>query len=216
MDPSALPASQGRTPLDLAEVFAFLIVMLGPLKLLGPFALATQALSKPERRRLALEATAVSTIAVLAGGFVGRELLVKWHVSLPALMLGAGLVFLLVALRLVLNQYEPQAPPPSGPPTKPNGLRFAFPHVVTPYGIAAVIIFMTTGDSRRTLGLIVLIVAIMLLNLLAMLFVRPILRTLGLPLQVLAAVLGVVQIALAVQIILTALRAANVIAAPAP
>jgi multiple antibiotic resistance protein len=66
-------------------------------------------------------------------------------------------------------------------------------------------------------GVIVgLLLAVMLLNLLAMLFATPVLRWLGMPLMVLGTVLGVVQAALGLNIMLVTLRALGVIAgAPA-
>ena len=208
METSAVPAAS--TQLGLAQIFTLFFLMIGPLKLIGPFARATQEMSGPERNRFALQAITISTLAVLVGGFLGVQLIAKWNVTLQALTLAAGLVFLLVALRMVLHQYEPPAPPPE-PASKPNSLQFSFPNVVTPYGIAAVIVVMMIAGDR--LGMIVgLILAVMVLDLLAMLFARPILGALGLPLQVLGAVLGIAQVALAIQIILNALRAANVIA----
>lgn len=212
MDPSAVPSSP--SPLGMAEIFTFLFLMVGPLKLIGPFARVTREMSGPERNRFAFQAFAISTIAVVAGGFVGAKLIAKWNVTMPALTLAGGLVFLLVALRMVLHQYEAAPPPPSEPSAKPTSLQFSFPNVVTPYGIAAVIIFMMIG-GERLVPILGLILTVMGLNLLAMLFARPILGTLGLPLQVLGAVLGIAQVALAVQIILNALRAAGIIPTPA-
>jgi multiple antibiotic resistance protein len=54
----------------------------------------------------------------------------------------------------------------------------------------------------------------MALNLLAMVYVRPLLRVLAVPLQAVGAVLGVMQVALALQFMLTALRGLGVIGLP--
>jgi len=92
-------------------------------------------------------------------------------------------------------------------------LRLTFPLVVTPYGIAALIALLTGSDDPTTVKEIyIVLVAIMVLNLLAMLFIRQIMRGVTLLiLQVLGAVLGVLQVGLAVQIIIRGLRELQVI-----
>jgi multiple antibiotic resistance protein len=87
-------------------------------------------------------------------------------------------------------------------------LRVAFPMVVTPYGIAALIaLFVNSPDAARTAAILAILVGIMVLNLLAMLYVRRILAGVAiLILQIVGAVLGVLQVALAVQFILRGLH----------
>jgi small neutral amino acid transporter SnatA (MarC family) len=41
---------------------------------------------------------------------IGCAVLAKWHVSIPALQITAGLAFFLVAIRHVLEPYEPAHP----------------------------------------------------------------------------------------------------------
>ncbi len=73
----------------------------------------------------------------------------------------------------------------------------AFPTIVTPYGIAAVIVFMALmPDMKGRLMIGAVVLGIMLLNLVFMLVNRYIFKFLALVLPVLAAVLGVVQVAL--------------------
>jgi multiple antibiotic resistance protein len=88
----------------------------------------------------------------------------------------------------------------------------AFPVIVTPYGIAALIVFLSFApdvESQIQIGLIV--VAILALDLLVMLFARKLLTTLGIFLAILGAVLAVVQVALGLQIIHNSLRALNIL-----
>ena len=51
----------------------------------------------------------------------------------------------------------------------------------------------------------------MLLNLVAMLFARPILEYLGMPLQIVGIVLGIIQVALGLQVIVIGLRGLGVV-----
>jgi multiple antibiotic resistance protein len=85
--------------------------------------------------------------------------------------------------------------------------------LLTPYGIAAVIALLASSpDSARTAMIVGFVFVVMLLNLLAMLFARRILvGPMVIVLQVLGAVLAVLQVALAVQIILMGLRSLGVL-----
>jgi len=135
------------------------------------------------------------------------------------LALTGGLVLFLVALQGLLESFNPR--PREARATTPAmhlaATPLAYPIIVTPSGVAAVIIYMTLAQGLMAKGVIVgLLLAVMLLNLLAMLFATPVLRWLGMPLMVLGTVLGVVQAALGLNIMLVTLRALGVIAgAPA-
>ncbi len=88
----------------------------------------------------------------------------------------------------------------------------AYPIIVTPQGIAAVIVFATLAPNLEARLMIYgQLAAIMALDLLAMLFARVILRWLSTPLQVLGTVLSIVQVALGLQIIISGLRSLGVI-----
>src|SRR5580765_1644541 len=97
------------------ETFTFLFVMLGPLKLLGPFVQRTRGLDDATVRQIAFWAFLIATAGIIAGGLIGCAVLAKWHVSIPALQITAGIVFFLVALRHVLEPYEPVYPPAPEP-----------------------------------------------------------------------------------------------------
>src|SRR5262245_35962936 len=204
--------------LGAGELFTLFFVTLGPIKLLGPFARATAALSDAELRAMALRTAALAVVIAIAGGFLGRAMLASWMLPVFTLRLTTGLILFVVAFRLVMQPYDAPAPnsPPGAPQERPTAMTLVFPMVLTPYGIAAVIVLLAISHGSERSGLIVaVLVAVMLLNLLAMAFVRPILATGAPVLQAVGAVLGVLQVALAVQIILTALRGLGVLPSPA-
>ena len=192
-------------------------VTLGPLKLLGPFAQRTRELDEAALRRTALRVFVVALLAVIVGGLVGRAMLARFHVSQPALLITIGIIFFLVALKLVLEQYAAEREAPAPLPAAPMAatLALTFPLVVTPYGIAAVILLIATAaDRSRLLTIFVIAAVVMLVNLLAMLFVRQIMRGFVVfILQVLGAVLGVLQVALAVHIVIRGLQLLGVLEA---
>jgi multiple antibiotic resistance protein len=203
--------------IDPSAIFTGFFVTLGPLKTLAPFAQRTRDVSPSAVRQIAFWAFIVATVGGVSGGLIGRALLTKWHVSLPALMLTGGIVFFVVALRQLLEQYEPPHPLAAAEPLPASPLaaacRLVFPIVLTPYGIAAVIALLASSeDTARTVLILGLLTLVMCLDLLAMLFARVILRGFAIIiLQVLGAVLAVLQVALSVEFMLLGLRSLGVI-----
>jgi len=201
------------------EIFTLLFVTLGPFKVLGPSAARTRNLDAPALRGLAFRVFAFSMVAVGAAGWFGRSLALKWQISIPALTLTAGIVFFLVALRAVLEQYEETHEHALAPlPEKPlaAALQITFPMIVTPYGVAGLIVFLAaTSDLVRQETVWAIVAAVMVLNLTAMLCARVFMRGPQLFFfRILGAVLGVLQVALAMEIMLHALQELGVLSAP--
>ena len=197
-------------PLSAGQIFTFLFLMLGPIKMIGPFAKMTQGADIGLARRIALRAILFSIFALLLAVLVGESFLRRFNMPLPVLALAGGIVLFLVALQAVLEQFTPPARDQGqvAAPTLSAAITpIAFPTIVTPYGIAALIIFAALSpDWQEELVLGVILLGIMLLNLATMLLARYILRFLGVFLQILGAVLGIIQVALGLQIILNSLR----------
>ena len=200
--------------LDLAGVFTLFFIMLGPLKLLGPYAQSTVGLAPEQNRRLALKVIALATVSAVLGGFMGAGMLEKWHVTTDVLQIAGGLIFLLVALKSVMQQYAPAAGAPQQAAAPPTAAGLVFPMVLTPYGIAALILLLSLStDITRTLWIVAIVLGVMLLNLLAMIYVRAILPRFALFLRILGAILGVLQVALALQIMVVGLNGLGILSA---
>ena len=92
-------------------------------------------------------------------------------------------------------------------------MQLTFPTVVTPYGIAALIVLLASShDTSRTTSILAVLIGVMLLNLLAMLFARQIMGgMLAVALKVLGAVLGVLQVGLATEMFIRGLRQLGVL-----
>jgi len=202
--------------IGLGEIFILFFVTLGPLKLLGPFELQTHDLDPAALRAIAVRTFGIGLVAVVVGGYLGTVLAAKWLISEPAILIATGIIFFLVAIPLVMAPYQPvhAAPPPLPREPLAASLRLTFPLVVTPYGIAALIALLSVaGDPTMIVGIYVILVVVMVLDLLAMLYIRQIMRgPVLLILQVVGAVLGVLQVALAVQIIIRGLKGLHVLA----
>lgn len=203
----------------VGQIFTFLFLMLGPFKVIGPFARMTAGAETALARKIALLGTLFASIALLTAAVLGELILNSYGIPVPVLALAAGLILFLVALINILHQFNTEAdggataPDPAQPPQINMAMApLAFPTIVTPYGIAALVVFMALSpglENQLTIGAIVL--AIMLLNLAVMLAARYILPVLGVVLTIIGAVLGVVQVALGLQIINNSLRALGVL-----
>jgi multiple antibiotic resistance protein len=93
---------------------------------------------------------------------------------------------------------------PTGKPTMLTAMPLAFPGIITPYGVAVFILLLSAAEPGRPIALFGVFMAVMVLDLLAMLYARPIVKYCLGPLIVLNSVLGVLQVALAVQMLIIA------------
>lgn len=194
------------------QLFTFLFLMLGPFKIVGPFAKITKNATPAFSRQIAIRATIYSTFALLIAGLLGQRVLGNYGIPIPILALSGGIILFLVALLNIIKQFEPPhadkidfvAEPTMAMAMNP----LAFPAIVTPYGIAAVIVFLSIApDINYKLTVAGVILGIMILNLVVMLLTRFIFKPLALVLGLLGAVLGVVQVALGLLIIINQIKA---------
>lgn len=199
-------------PVPLALIFSLTFLMLGPIKIVGPFAKITHGADPALVRNLAVRAIIFASLALLVAAFAGEAFLRSYTIPIPVLVLAAGIVLFLVALMGILQQFSPPAHPGGDPaPTPTLGMAItpiAFPTIVTPYGVAAFIVFLALSpDNETKLKIGAILLAVMVLNLVAMLLARSILRVMGLVLQILGAVLGIIQVAIGLDLIVTAVKA---------
>jgi small neutral amino acid transporter SnatA (MarC family) len=140
----SLPAARTISP---GEMFTFFFLMLGPLKILGPFVqLAGQGDTQFARR-----------LALLFAAVIGERSMRQYHVSEPVLAIAAGIILFLVALKTIMEQFRSTVPAPQQNLEPSLGLAIsplAFPTIVTPYGVAAVIICMALTPDFLTKGAI--------------------------------------------------------------
>jgi multiple antibiotic resistance protein len=195
-----------------SQIFFLLFIMLGPFKILGPLAKITRGATPGLIRTICFRAILYATIILLLAAVLGDKMLANFGISLPILTLAGGVILFLVALLNVLKQFETPdfspAPEAAPPPLRVAMNPLAFPIIVTPYGIAAVIVFMgLSPDMKGKLMVVYMVLAIMAINLIFMLVNRYIFKVLAVILPLLGAILGLVQVALGLKIIYTALKA---------
>ncbi len=192
------------------QIFTFLFLMLGPFKIIAPFAKMTSNATPELTRQIAIRAILFSSIALLLAAILGENILSKYGIPVPVLSMSGGIILFLVALLNVIKQFGTLEKHDENVPAPTLNMAMsplAFPTIVTPYGIAAVIVFLALSPDLNTkliVGAIVL--GIMLLNLAVMLITRKIFKPLMFVLAILGAILGVVQVALGVLIIFNSIK----------
>lgn len=192
------------------QAFTFLFLMLGPFKIIGPFAQITRGADPVFIRQIAIRSILFSSIALLMAAFLGQTIMSRYGIPMPILGISGGIILFLMALLNIIRQFSihPDIEEKTVTPTMKMAMNpLAFPTIVTPYGIALVIISMSMYadyKSKLTIGLIVL--GIMALNLVFMLITRHILKYLAVALSLLGAILGIIQVAFGLLIIYNQFR----------
>jgi multiple antibiotic resistance protein len=191
------------------QVFMMLFLMLGPFKIIPPFLHMTVHADKVMTRQLVTRSILFSIGALLVAAFLGENILTNYGIPVHILAAAGGIILFLVALLNIVSQFHPTHtdPSPEAPTLNMAVFPLAFPTIVTPYGIAAVIVFMTMAhDLNGQLLVGAMVTGIMILNLLVMLIARKIQKPLMIILPLLGAVLGVIQVALGLQIVVNSFK----------
>ena len=189
-----------------SEVFLVLFVTLGPINFVKLFATLTKDAPATLQRQIAVRASLIATISLVLSAIVGKFSLSKWHISVGAIALTGAIVLFIVAMKALLELYSDRPRAPTSAPSIALAVSpLAFPSIATPYGIAVLIVLLTLAPGT-TLAILGLAVLVMVLDLLFMLFVKPIMRAFGVPLSLLGVVLSLMQVALSIQFALFAIR----------
>ncbi len=219
--PALAAAPEATLTLDLSKIFTFFFLTLGPKAVIAPFARSTASFEPEQRRKVAFATTAISLLSILIAATIGVRVLTKWGVSHGALLIAAGIILFLIALNSIREQYAHEDDPSDAPGADLSlrhlAFRLAFPYVVSPYGVAVVILVLTSRPDFVALApIIAMLGGIMLLNLLVMLVAHRIASSpyIAPGFAVLGAVLGVLQAALGIQAILVGLRLTGVAGTP--
>ena len=209
--------------LSTGDIFILFFLTLGPLKAILPFARVTRGAELAFQRTVAWRSTAIATVIVLVVALLAPLVLGNWHVSPPAISITAGIILFSQALRIIMQppavapgSAEQQANP--SPPSPAIAVfPVAIPAIVTAPGIAAIaaIIALNKHDPGQEAIVVVMLLFVMVLNLLTLWNTEAILkRGVAGVLPVVGWVLAVLQAALAVQVIIHALRVIEVLRWP--
>ncbi len=199
-----------------AYLFTVCFVLLGPIRLIPAFARLTGGREQAFRRSAAAWGTLFAAAVCLFVSLVGGTLVERYDLSLPALQLTTGLVLLISAMGAIFPRGDaPEAPGVGVSPLRMAISPLAAPAIVPPAGVAMILVSVMVAPQYPDLyGMLAISLGvIMALNFLVMFFNDRILHIPGLlpALQLLGAVLIVIQVALAIDTMLVALGALGVV-----
>jgi len=176
----------------------------------------TRGADGPFKRDVAIRGTVIASALRAFVALAAATLLDRYRISIDALRISGGLVLLISALLVIFPTAQPPSPG-SGTPTAIQlaASPVAVPGIVPPAGVVAIMIFMMVAPQYpgMTQAVAICLAAMMVLDFLVMYFIDRIMKTPGLMivLPVLGSVLIFVQAALAIEMILNALKSLGVI-----
>jgi multiple antibiotic resistance protein len=129
--------------LEFSFVITIFFLLLGPIKIIQPFARLTRSAEPRFKQNVALRAALCATVICAAVFLLAENFVANYHLSVPALQIAAGLILLISALNLIF-------PRPQGSATAgKEGTAFqlalsplATPVIVTPARVAAIMVFV--------------------------------------------------------------------------
>lgn len=191
------------------EAFVTMFVIMDPPGVIPLFLAYTFGRTPAERRRIAWQAAVTAFCLVVVFAVFGRAILAYLHVEVPAMQIAGGLLLLLVALELLRGTAEPRTD------TVRSNVNVALvplgtPLLAGPGAIVATIVFAQQAEGQAA-GLAALMLAIAAVHILLWLFMRfsvAIIRVIkenGV--ELVTRIAGLLLSALAVQLIINAIRA---------
>lgn len=196
------------TIVPFERLFTLLFMMMGPVAVMPVFAALTEGAAPKLSRRIAFRAASFAGIAVALAVLLGYGVLTSWGATPASLVIAGGLLLLLSALQTTMMRPMPAGPGPAQAMAAEPSLAIAlsplaFPGIVAPHAIGVLIIFAAyLRGSGEQLAILAAGLAVVLLDLGGMLVAKPIVRWIGnVPLRILGAVFGVLQVALGVEFI---------------
>jgi multiple antibiotic resistance protein len=201
---------------QLSFIFTVFFMLLGPIKLIPAFGAATRGADPRFKRSVAIRGAVIGSALCAFIALAGGMLLGKYRISIDALRIAGGLVLLISALLGIFRRSQPPDPGAGTPAASQLAASpIAVPGIVPPAGVAAILIFtMLAPQYPGMMQAVALCLAvIMALDFLVMYFIDRVMQTPGLSivLTVLGAVLLFVQVSLAIQMILNALKSLGIV-----
>ena len=191
-------------------------MLLGPVKLIPLFAGLTRGADIRFKRAVAIRAVLIASALCVFVALAGGTLVSRYRISVDALRIAAGLVLLIAGLQIIFQKAQPLRPSSSTPTALQLAASpLAVPGIVPPAGVAAILISMMLAPDFPGMeqAVAICLVTMMVLDFLVMYFIDQGMKTPGLTivLTVFGSVLVFVQVGLAIEIILTALKSLGVI-----
>lgn len=206
---------EAAAAVPLAKLGPLLFMMMGPVAVMPVFAGVTAKAEPALRLRLALAATGAAAAALTLAVLSGASALEGWGATPASLIIAAGILLTIAAMRGVLGFGQPAsgAAEPQPPTMRLALAPLAFPTMVPPHAIGVMVIFVAYFPQPSQKAVILAVaLSILLVNFLAMLVARHVLAVIGLvPLIIMGAVFNVLQVALGIEMILSGIKLSNLL-----
>jgi multiple antibiotic resistance protein len=195
MEPEAAAAA-----MPWGQLFGLLFMTMGPIRAIAAFSMVGDDDAASEVRALAGRAAALVAGAFILTVLIGTGVQGAWGISFPVLIGAGGVALFALSLQALL---APTATARRIDPSHVDAAGIAFPSLFPPIAVVVPLIFAEAFPGIEVkLGILAMGLGIVALNWLLMLRAKAILRAVGpVPLQLLGAVFGVLQLALALQFI---------------
>ncbi len=198
-----------------SELFVIFLITLGPLKSAIVYVTMTANADAGFRRRIAIRTVLVATIVSILFVVAGEYLLDVFHISIPALKFGGGIILMLYALEMVLGGKSEEGAK-SDVELSPNIAVFplAMPLMATPHGLVAIVTLSAAAPgTSEMVYMIASVLAVMAFNFVFLLGANKILGAIGpAALKVVSVIVGLLLVALGIQLMIWGLTDLGVIA----
>jgi multiple antibiotic resistance protein len=188
--------------MGVSELFTIFFVMVGPLEHLGPFVRVTKGMDQAQINTLANKSTAIIVPVMVVLGLFGQQLLHEWHIPIPILQMTAGIIFGLMAFKMLVFSGK-EEPLPLNENREIAPLTMALKIIINPWVCGTLIVLLASSRGvERTVLIFGMLIINLLLDYLALRYIRIFMSKPGMVIiQMLGAVLGVMQAALALTIV---------------
>ena len=193
---------------QLLQNFVLLLVAVNPVLVVPEFVVATAKLGATAKRRIAIQAVLIAGGVLLVFTAIGHAVLAALGIELHAFQIAAGLVLLIMSLRMVLDETMRHE---AGNGRNSAVYPLAIPYIAGPKSIMTVMLLTDTdtytpSDLLMVGVLVVIVLALTFACLLGARWAHRLLRDAGV--NVISRVMGLILAALATQYILHALEEA--------
>lgn len=198
-----------------------LFATIGPVEAAIVFATLTQRFSSADRRAIALKATLIATLIILAFALFGQYLLRQLGVGLAALQTAGGIILLLIAIEMIFGrqpgaaQISQREKSEAEQKAEITVFPLATPLLAGPGAINAGILLAanTRGDPALLTVVVGVLVGVMALTAICLLLAQALHALIGFTAQkVIERVMGILLAALAVQSIFNGIAGSGMLA----
>ena len=203
--------------IELAKYFFVLFVVVEPVSLVPMFAALTIDENAAQRRRVAIKASLLSGVILIAFALGGQTLLSYLGISIAAFKIGGGVLLLLLSIDMVFARRSGMRSTTVREQDEAlhrediSVFPLAFPLIAGPGAMATLVLIASEASRDSTLyaGLIGVVVLLMVVVLLLLLLAGPVMRVLGVTgANMISRIFGVILVAMAIQYLIDGIKTA--------